>query len=659
MSLTRQDPAPVPAGIDRTIDAALDVLASQQAPSGAWQGDYGGPLFLLPMFVGVSRATGIAVDDDLHGGMTRYLLGAQNADGGWGLHVEADSCVFTTSLCYVALRQLGEPADATWAARARGWLSAHGGPRASAPWGKFFLAVMNLYDYAGLDPMPPELWLLPRWAPMHPGRMWCHCRMVYLPMSYLYAQRARVPADALVHALRAELYDEPFAQIDWAASRGRVGPTDTYLAVSPVMRAIHIALGHYERRTSAALRRRALAFVLDQIRQEDENTGHVCIGPISKLLHTLIWHRVDPQGSAFRAHAAQLPAYLWRGSDGVKMQGYESSELWDTAFAAQAIDATDRASERGAMVRAAHHFIERQQVLEDVPERERYFRDPSRGGWPFSTRTHGWPITDCTAEGLMACLALAPHVDDPVSHDRLAAAVDLILGWQNHDGGWATYERTRGPRWLERLNPSSCFADIMIDYSYVECTAACLRALARYRECHPGRRDREIAEAIDRGARFVRQCQRDDGSWEGSWGVCFTYGTWFGATGLRAAGAAADDPAIASACEFLISHQLADGGWGEQVESCRTRTYVTTDRGEAVMTSWALLALCAGPASATPAIIRGVAFLCAQQRADRTWPADHLAGVFNKTCGIHYDNYVKVFPPWALAVAARRLAPGS
>src|SRR5690606_8607848 len=98
-------------------------------------------------------------------------------------------------------------------------------------------------------------------------------------------------------------------------------------------------------------------------------------GPINKLLHTLIWHREDPHGRAFRAHAAQLPSYLWRGRDGVKMQGYESSELWDTAFAAQAITATGQARARRSMIQRAHHFIERQQVLEDVPDRHRYYRD--------------------------------------------------------------------------------------------------------------------------------------------------------------------------------------------------------------------------------------------------------------------------------------------
>lgn len=34
--------------------------------------------------------------------------------------------------------------------------------------------------------------------------------------------------------------------------------------------------------------------------------------------------------------------------------------------------------------------------------------DVSKGAWPFSTRDHGWPIADCTGEGLTAALAVRP-----------------------------------------------------------------------------------------------------------------------------------------------------------------------------------------------------------------------------------------------------------
>ena len=36
----------------------------------------------------------------------------------------------------------------------------------------------------------------------------------------------------------------------------------------------------------------------------------------------------------------------------------------------------------------------------ESPEcRKRFYRHVSEGGWPFSTSAHGWPISDCTAEG--------------------------------------------------------------------------------------------------------------------------------------------------------------------------------------------------------------------------------------------------------------------
>jgi squalene cyclase len=123
---------------------------------------------------------------------------------------------------------------------------------------------------------------------------------------------------------------------------------------------------------------------------------------------------------------------------------------------------------------------------------------------------------------------------------------------------------------------------------------------------------------------------------------------------LRAAGLAADHPALAAAARFLVSKQLGDGGWGETPESCRARAYVQAERGQAVMTSWAMLALAAAGQGESEPMRRGAAFLAARQRVDGSFPEEHIAGMFNKTCAIHYDNYLKIFPLWALATAKTR-----
>jgi 2,3-oxidosqualene cyclase len=639
--------------LDIAIQKGLEVISLEQSPSGAWKGDYGGPLFLVPIYVAGLHILGESPEVLTRDGFIAYIRGHQNEDGGWGLDVESRSHVFTSVLNYVALRLLGVGAGDPCLARARAWFLPLGGALASGSWGKFILSLLRLYEYEGLQPVTPELWLLPPALPIHPSRLWCHCRMVYLPMSYLYGRRARAPDSPLLASLREEIYSQPYTDIDWSAARNRVAPTDAYTPRTPLFRWVHRLLSVYERGHLRWLRERALGKVLDHIRAEDESTNYICIGPINKVLNMLVWHFERPGGAEVDAHRRRLGDYLHLAPDGLKMNGYNSSELWNTAFAVQAIAATGQADAARATLRRAARFIEANQVLASSNEFERYFRHPSRGGWPFSTRDHGWPISDCTAEGLKASLWLEKAGLNQVSAERLEQAVNFILSLQNRDGGWATYERTRGPKWLELLNPSDVFARIMVDYSYVECTSTCIQALADFLRASPKldlRKRRAISRAMERGRRFLIQSQRPDGSWEGSWGVCFTYGTWFGVWGLVAAGLRPDHPSLRAAVRFLRERQRADGGWSETIESCRTRSYVEGSRSQAVMTSWALLALAAAGESKSEAVHRGVKWLRAQQGPDGRWPVEPIAGVFNRTCAIHYHAYLFIFPVWALAI---------
>jgi len=67
------------------------------------------------------------------------------------------------------------------------------------------------------------------------------------------------------------------------------------------------------------------------------------------------------------------------------------------------------------------------------------------------------------------------------------------------------------------------------------------------------------------------------------------------------------------ACEFLVSKQNADGGWGESYLSCVTRKYsVNKQEGSQVVnTAWSLLTLMAGNCKNREAVQRCVCLVAA------------------------------------------------
>ncbi|KAL8499880.1 hypothetical protein ACS0TY_019765 [Phlomoides rotata] len=107
---------------------------------------------------------------------------------------------------------------------------------------------------------------------------------------------------------------------------------------------------------------------------------------------------------------------------------------------------------------------------------------------------------------------------------------------------------------MQLINPAETFGDIVIDYPYVECTSAAIQALTAFKKLYPGHRKEEVEHCIERSAKFIEKIQEADGSWYGSWAVCYTYGTWFGVRGLVAAGRSfSNSSAVRKSCDFLLS----------------------------------------------------------------------------------------------------------
>ncbi len=621
-----------------------------QEPDGHWAGDYGGPHFLLPGLVIASYVTGSEFTEPQRLLMKRYMLNHQNSDGGWGLHIEGTSTMFGTVMQYTALRILGMQADDEPMIRARCWIQERGGAVSVPSWGKFYLSVLGAFEYEGCNTLIPELWLLPRSWALHPGNYWCHTRMVYLPMSYCYGHRVRGEITPLVKELRRELYTETYENIRWKNHRFHVHETDAYVKPNRLLKGLYAALNVYEKFHMKTLRNKALEFVWDYVHAEDDHTNYINIGPVNQVINSLaVWHRKGAASEEFKKHVERWIDYLWVAEDGMKMNGYNGSQLWDTAFGAQAICEGGGEKTVPEALRKAYDFIDYTQVKEEVRNHKYFFRHDSVGGWPFSTNAHGWPITDCTAEGLSSVIALheAGIGNHTVNFDRLRQAADLILSFQNPDGGWASYELQRAGKWLEFMNPAEVFGDIMADYPYVECSSACIRALCEFRHHYPDYRRTEIDRAVNKGVRFIKSKQRPDGSWLGSWAVCFTYAGWFGLTALAVAGQA-DSPEAKKGCEFLLSKQNPDGSWGESYLSSVQKEYIPHREGQVINTAWALLGIMVCGYRDHEAVEKGIRFLTRMQQTDGDWPQQSISGVFNFNCMISYSNYRNIFPLWAL-----------
>uniref|UniRef100_A0AAX7UUD7 Terpene cyclase/mutase family member n=1 Tax=Astatotilapia calliptera TaxID=8154 RepID=A0AAX7UUD7_ASTCA len=632
------------------VDAAVKGMhfySQLQAEDGHWAGDYGGPLFLLPGLLITCHVAKISLPEAWKKEMVRYLRSVQLPDGGWGLHVEDKSTVFGTALSYTSLRILGVDPDDPDMVRARNNLHSKGGAVGIPSWGKFWLAILNVYSWEGMNTLLPEMWLFPTWMPAHPSTLWCHCRQVYLPMSYCYAVRLAADEDPLVLSLRQELYVQDYAFINWPAQRNNVAACDMYTPHSTLLTVAYMVLNVYEAHHSTTLRGKAVKELYDHIEADDRYTKCISIGPISKTINMLVrWYVDGPSSAAFQEHVSRIPDYLWS----VRKLLLCVAVLF-CFFQAGAQDDPKLAE----CLRDAHQFLTITQVQQG--DHALHF---FQGGFPFSTRDCGWIVADCTAEGLKSLMLLQelrPSIRQPVPSERLCDAVNVLLSMKNTDGGFATYETKRGGRLLELLNPSEVFGDIMIDYTYVECTSAVMQALRHFQKVYPDHRAEEIRSTLREGLEYCRKVQRPDGSWEGSWGVCFTYGMWFGLEAFACMGHVYENghvcEEVQKACQFLLDRQMPEGGWGEDFESCEQRRYIQSGSAQIHNTCWALLGLMAVRHPDRKSIERGVQMLIDKQLPNGDWPQENIAGVFNKSCAISYTSYRNVFPIWTLGRFSR------
>lgn len=496
---------------------------------------------------------------------------AHPKDGGWGLHIEGESTVFGTTLNYTALRLIGVDPEDPMMVKARGTLHKLGGAVNAPHWAKFWLAILGVVEWDIVNPVPPELWLLPDWVPIAPWRWWIHIRMVFLPMSYLWSKRWSCEESDIIRGLRQELFVKPHNEINWASHRNSIAKVDNYHPKTWLLNTANWLITKiYDPflRTNA-IKNRAEAWVSELVDMEDANTDYADLAPVNGAMNTIVcWARDGPGSYSVKRHIERLEEFLWVKDEGMLSNGTNGVQCWDTAFIVQAVfDAGLQNDDRyRPMLMRALHYLESQQVRENVEEQDKCYRQTRKGGWPFSNKDQGYAVSDCISECVKAIILLqnTPGFPQILEDRRIYDAIDTLLTYQNDSGGLSSYEKCRGGEYMEMLNAAEVFGRIMIEYDYPECTTACVTAMALFHKHYPDYRTDEIELFIKRATNWIKSNQKYDGSWYGSWGVCFTYASMFALESMAMIGETyANGKVSRLGCHFLLSKQRADGGWSE------------------------------------------------------------------------------------------------
>lgn len=180
-----------------------------------------------------------------------------------------------------------------------------------------------------------------------------------------------------------------------------------------VLDALYVLLGAYESCLIPPLRRAAMKKCYELIVREDENTGYQTLGPVSKMMNLIVRAHVDgPESDAYKLHMKTRADFMWIGAEGMMMCGTNGSQLWDIGFITQALVETGLAQEednRDSLLKALQ-WLDICQIKDHPKHFEVSYRHPTKGAWPFSTRTQGYTVSDCTGEGMKAVLYIQNHV---------------------------------------------------------------------------------------------------------------------------------------------------------------------------------------------------------------------------------------------------------
>src|SRR6202049_552804 len=164
------------------LERACEHLLSLQDQAGWWRGELQTNVtmdaedMLLREFLGIRRP-------DETERSAAWIRSQQRADGTWTNFYGGPGELSTTIEAYWALRLAGDPVDAEHMLAAANSIREAGGLEQARVFTHVWMALFGLWSWERVPALPPEIVLLPSWAPLNVYDFACWARQTIVALS--------------------------------------------------------------------------------------------------------------------------------------------------------------------------------------------------------------------------------------------------------------------------------------------------------------------------------------------------------------------------------------------------------------------------------------------------------------------------------------------
>jgi squalene-hopene/tetraprenyl-beta-curcumene cyclase len=179
-------------GATGALDRACEHLLARQSPDGWWKGALDTNVAMDAEDLLLRELLGIRTAEETAEAAT-WIRSQQNPDGSWSIFHGGDGDISVTLEAYVALRLAGDRPEAHHMAAASAFVRAGGGIERVRVFTQIWMAMFDAWPWAQVPALPPEIMLLPSWAPLNPYDFACWARQTVVALTVVQHHRPRHP----------------------------------------------------------------------------------------------------------------------------------------------------------------------------------------------------------------------------------------------------------------------------------------------------------------------------------------------------------------------------------------------------------------------------------------------------------------------------------